>query len=137
VKDEVGKKRKRREVIDEDEDAEDDEYSRLSRQQWRFFTHDTNPTTKCKNCREFGHKARDCPNETYRQSCILCGQDTHDSFSCDAKTCFKCNKVGHEARNCNEKNIVKCRLCGLNGHKDYRCLKIWDPLSSKDTHLWN
>ena len=39
--------------------------------------------------------------------------------------CFKCNKVGHLAINCVETNIIKCNRCGLNGHKEIRCLKVW------------
>ncbi len=80
---------------------------------------------RCKNCGESGHWARDCPNETKRAACILCGKDTHDSFSCTEKICFKCNKVGHLAFNCIETNIIKCNRCGLNGHKELRCLKMW------------
>jgi hypothetical protein len=69
----TGKRKRPEKLVEEDEDEEDGEYDRLMKQQWRFFTHETNPTMKCKNCREYGHKARDCPNETFKQSCILCG----------------------------------------------------------------
>lgn len=113
------------------------EYERLANQQWRFFTDEVNPTLKCKNCEEYGHRQRDCPYETKKANCILCGKDTHDSFSCDAKTCFKCNKVGHVANQCTERNIVKCGMCGLNGHKDERCMKVWRPLASNERHLWD
>lgn len=69
--------------------------------------------------------AKECPNDTKKRSCILCGKDTHDSFECNEKMCFKCNKVGHEARNCEEKNIITCNRCGHIGHKENRCLKEW------------
>ena len=59
-----------------------------------------NPTIKCHNCKQFGHIARECPNETKRARCILCGKDSHDSFECTEKMCFKCNKVGHQAKEC-------------------------------------
>ena len=84
-----------------------------------------NPLLRCKNCGESGHWARECPNETKRAACILCGKDTHDSFTCSEKICFKCNKAGHMAINCQETHVIKCNRCGLNGHKEIRCLKIW------------
>jgi len=90
----------------------------------RYFLGE-NPLLRCRNCGESGHWARGCPNETKRAACILCGKDTHDSFSCTEKICFKCNKVGHLAINCIETNIIKCNRCGLNGHKEIRCLKVW------------
>lgn len=69
-------------------------------------------------------------NEAKRAACILCGKDTHDSFTCTEKICFKCNKAGHLAINCMETNIIKCNRCGLNGHKEVRCLKIWRGIDS-------
>lgn len=95
--------------------AEDDMFSRLKNQMARYYTED-NPTIKCRNCKQFGHMAKECPNERRRPNCILCGKDTHDSFDCDAKLCFKCNKVGHKASECTETNVMKCTLCGQIGH---------------------
>jgi Zinc knuckle len=106
-------------------DAEGDlEFDKLMQHSNRYFLGE-NPLLRCKNCGESGHWARGCPNETKRAACILCGKDTHDSFSCTEKICFKCNKVGHLAINCIETNIIKCNRCGLNGHKELRCLKVW------------
>lgn len=73
-----------------------------------------------------GHFARDCPNDREGHKCILCGKNTHDSFSCTEKLCFKCNKVGHIAAQCTEKNIVKCNKCEMLGHNGARCLKVWN-----------
>lgn len=114
---------------DFDEDLEDEEtgaYDNLKKiaKSQRYFG-DENPTIKCHNCRQFGHMAKECPNETKKSNCILCGKDTHDSFECNEKMCFKCNQVGHEARNCTEKNITTCNRCGHIGHKETRCLKEW------------
>ncbi|TNV79719.1 hypothetical protein FGO68_gene14579 [Halteria grandinella] len=141
----VGRNRHKRgdDSQEEDEEVMDDEYSRLSNQQWRYFTHESNPTTKCKNCREYGHRARDCPNETKKENCILCGKEGHDSFTCDAKLCFKCNKVGHVASNCTERNLVRCEKCEMNGHLATRCMKVWQEFQSsssksqkRDAHKW-
>ena len=75
---------------------------------------------------------RDCPNETKRKNCILCGKDTHESFDCNEKMCFKCNKIGHQARECTAKNIEQCKKCNSIGHNEKRCLKIWtEPSSNK------
>jgi len=76
---------------------------------------------------QFGHMAKDCPNDTKMLSCILCGKDTHDSFECTEKMCFKCNKVGHQIRECKEKNVMTCNKCGYPGHREIRCLKDWKP----------
>ena len=60
----------------------------------RYWTEE-NIAVKCHNCREFGHLAKECPNETKKPACILCTKDTHDSFNCTEKMCFRCNGVGH------------------------------------------
>lgn len=78
------------ETGEEDDMGDDDMFSRMKNRQARYYT-DSNPTIKCRNCKEFGHMAKECPNERSRPNCILCGKDTHDSFECDAKLCFKCN----------------------------------------------
>jgi len=95
----------------ESDGTEDDAFSKLKNQVSRYFC-DSNPTIKCRNCKEFGHIARECPNERKGMNCILCGKDTHDSFDCNEKLCFKCNKVGHKASECKETDVVKCLLCG-------------------------
>ena len=93
---------------------------------------ESNPTIKCRNCKEFGHMAKECPNERSRPNCILCGKDTHDSFDCDAKLCFKCNQVGHKASECTKTNVMKCVACGQIGHQQTRCLKVWVQPTAND-----
>lgn len=61
---------------------------------------------------------KDCTNEKVKPICILCGNNTHDSFDCDAKMCFRCNKVGHVVSACKEENLISCLKCGLNGHSE-------------------
>jgi hypothetical protein len=77
----------------------DKQFDKMMKNSSRYFLGE-NPFIRCKNCNESGHWARECPNETKRAACILCGKDTHDSFTCTEKICFKCNKVGHLAINC-------------------------------------
>ena len=99
-------------------------YSRMQNQMARYYT-ESNPTIKCRNCRQFGHMARECPNERSRPNCILCGSDKHDSVDCTAKLCFKCNQVGHKANECTKTDVMKCAACGQIGHERNRCLKVW------------
>ena len=82
----------------------DDDYKKLKQKVARYYA-DDNPTIKCRNCKQFGHFGKDCPNERLRLNCILCGKDTHDSFECSEKLCFKCNQVGHKASECVSKDI--------------------------------
>ena len=107
-------------------------FSRLKNQMARYYI-ESNPTIKCRNCKQFGHMAKECPNERSRPNCILCGKGTHDSFECDAKLCFKCNKVGHKANECTETHVMKCLACGQIGHQQNRCLKVWLSPASQST----
>ena len=45
-------------MIDEEDElaAEDDLFSRMKNKIARYYT-DSNPTIKCRNCKEFGHMA--------------------------------------------------------------------------------
>ncbi len=86
-------------IVEEQSDVngeDDDAFEKMKNQTARYFL-ESNPTIKCRNCMEYGHMARECSNRTKRPNCILCGKDTHDSFSCTEKSCFKCNKIGHLA----------------------------------------
>ena len=113
------------------EEDSDDEFDNLKKIRAQRYWAEENPTIKCHNCWQFGHVKKDCPNDTKRNNCILCGEDTHESFDCHKKMCFKCNKVGHQARDCTEKNIESCSKCKSIGHNAERCLKVWKEPSGK------
>lgn len=116
---------------EEEMEDDDDAFLKMKNQVVRYFIEE-NPTIKCRNCLQFGHFAKDCTNATKRPACILCGKESHDSFNCNEKLCFKCNKVGHIASACQERNIIQCNKCGMNGHKESRCLKIWSGPHNDD-----
>ena len=58
----------------------DKQFDKMMKNSSRYFLAE-NPLIRCKNCNESGHWARECHNETKRAACILCGKDTHDSFT--------------------------------------------------------
>lgn len=102
-----------------------DQFKRLKSQQNRYFIEE-NPTIKCFNCHQYGHKSFDCPNQRKAETCLLCAKEGHSSFDCYEKLCFKCNKAGHEIRDCvSTSDLQKCSKCGMLGHKEQRCLKEW------------
>jgi hypothetical protein len=122
--------------VEERVSSEDEDFQAMMRNQGVRYWNTENPSLKCHNCHQFGHKAKDCPNETKRLTCILCGKDTHESMDCNEKMCFKCNKRGHQARECKEENVIKCNKCGHVGHLERRCLKEWvEPSVAKMKYL--
>ena len=122
---------------DEAEDSEQSEFDRLQKVKGQRYWAQENITMKCHNCKQFGHMARECPNDTKRLNCILCGKDTHESFDCNEKMCFKCNKIGHQARDCNERDVVKCGKCNHVGHRENRCLKEWNSPNENKLRVYS
>ena len=55
-------------------EEEDEDFEKLMKKQGSRYWGGDNPTIKCHNCRQFGHMAKECPNETYKGICILCGK---------------------------------------------------------------
>jgi hypothetical protein len=79
----------------EAEDSEESAFENMKKLKGTRYWAEENITVKCHNCKQFGHMSRECPNDTKRMNCILCGKDNHESFDCNEKMCFKCNKMGH------------------------------------------
>jgi hypothetical protein len=117
-------KDKPKNAVEEPDDSDFDTMMKKGGKGQRYWAAD-NITLKCFNCKQFGHSSKECPNDTKRLTCILCGKDDHESFDCTEKMCFKCNKVGHQARDCTETNIIRCQKCNHVGHREARCLKVW------------
>jgi hypothetical protein len=111
-----------------------DEFQKMKNQAARYYTTE-NCTIRCFNCKEPGHLARECPNQKKGELCLLCGKTGHNSFDCHEKLCFKCNKSGHEIRDCQAEAVDKCGKCDMLGHKEARCLKIWNNDKQGDTYL--
>ena len=79
---------------------------------------------RCKNCGESGHWARDCPNETKRAACILCGKDTHDSFSCTEKICSEMGITREAQDEFAIKSYNKARKAQESGLYDWEIVDI-------------
>ena len=90
----VGMAKSKPKNLEEDTEESDFDLTKKGGKGQRYWEKD-NITLKCHNCKQFGHLAKECPNDTKKLTCILCGKDDHESFDCTEKMCFKCNKVGH------------------------------------------
>jgi hypothetical protein len=96
------------------------------------ITEPDRPKIECINCREEGHRARDCPKERFDPTlCHNCKQSGHKSSDCTEPRdignieCRKCNQIGHFSRDCPSANDVDraCHNCGEEGHFSKDCEK--------------
>ncbi|KAL8409633.1 hypothetical protein RB594_007909 [Gaeumannomyces avenae] len=92
---------------------------------------------RCRNCEEFGHETRDCPQDKVERQqlvieCINCNEPGHRSRDCpqariDKFACKNCGKSGHTAKECEEERVcppdMECRKCGECGHFAKDCPK--------------
>lgn len=87
---------------------------------------DSDISTKCNNCGEVGHIAKNCPNEEKLKRCGLCAEVGHEMWSCPQKAvCFNCGVPGHVSRECNQRRGLPerrvCTICYRSGHHRFEC----------------
>jgi hypothetical protein len=87
----------------------------------RYF-HQESKAIRCRNCKEIGHMARNCPNESKIPLCKFCGTQHGIEELCPSIKCFKCNKSGHKVGDCRATDITICSKCKSIGHTESRCL---------------
>jgi len=72
---------------------------------------------KCRNCRQEGHMAADCPEP---QRCRRCKAEDHVMADCpEPPKCGNCREEGHMTSECPEPEV--CRRCKKEGHKVMDC----------------
>lgn len=116
-------------------DSSFNEYNYLKNQTFRYF-HPVNLTRKCSICKEIGHTAYWCNNETYisNNTCFRCNQTGHLDFQCNNKNnirCFKCKQLGHKNKECKMEDTNKCFRCNNIGHLAQDCLIIPTKIDTK------
>jgi hypothetical protein len=121
--------------------------------------HESNqPIIECVNCKEPGHRARDCPKERFNpHACKNCKQEGHNSKECpeprsaEGVECRKCNETGHFSKDVSicdvshqqhSTNKHKCpsaikRTCNNCGSEDHMSKECDQPKNSANVTCRN
>lgn len=112
--------------VQADVDSEDSDWDDISKGRYFGAADDDTSGPLCHNCKQAGHKKRDCPH----QLCRSCGAlDDHDTMRCPmTQRCYNCSRLGHVVSKCPEPHRQQgsfCRECGSRSHLERSCPQIW------------
>ncbi|CCG82008.1 Protein air1 [Taphrina deformans PYCC 5710] len=104
----------------------DDDWDEISKGRYFGAGDDKDEGPLCHNCKQTGHKKKDCPH----QLCRSCGAlDDHDTMRCPmTQRCYNCSRLGHMASKCPEpyRQVGSfCHDCGSKSHLERSCPQIW------------
>ncbi|RYP60668.1 hypothetical protein DL769_008028 [Monosporascus sp. CRB-8-3] len=83
----------------------------------------------CDNCKQHGHKAKDCTEEKRPEQfpCRICSGIGHKAVDCPNKpkpVCYSCGEEGHARATCpKDKSTLWCTDCERHGHVAGLCAK--------------
>jgi len=92
------------------------------------------PEITCVNCKETGHRARDCTKARFNpHECRNCHKEGHNSKECpeprsaEGVECRKCNETGHFSKDCPNVAARTCRNCDSIEHMAKDCDQPRNP----------
>lgn len=106
--------------------SDEEDWDEISKGRYFGIADEQSDGPLCHNCKQSGHKKKDCPH----QLCRSCGAlDDHDTMRCPmTQRCYNCSRLGHQASKCPEpqrQHGSYCRQCGSRSHLDRSCPQIW------------
>uniref|UniRef100_A0A3Q2UVB6 Zinc finger CCHC domain-containing protein 7 n=1 Tax=Haplochromis burtoni TaxID=8153 RepID=A0A3Q2UVB6_HAPBU len=87
----------------------------------------TDKNVNCRNCNNFGHLSKNCPDPKKLPPCFLCGTPGHPARDCLKRHCNNCSLPGHLYDSCSENSYWNrhCHRCNMKGHYPDACPEIW------------
>lgn len=112
--------------VGSEDGSDDSDWDDISKGRYFGAADDASSGPLCHNCKQPGHKKRDCPH----QLCRSCGAlDDHDTMRCPmTQRCYNCSRLGHVVSKCPEPHRQQgsfCRDCGSRSHLERSCPQIW------------
>ncbi|XP_044728163.1 putative uncharacterized protein DDB_G0282133 isoform X2 [Chrysoperla carnea] len=76
---------------------------------------------RCRNCRQQGHIAKNCPVPV--KPCSMCGSRQHREFKCNESCCLtvKPGKIIQPTQKNQKKSTNWCSICATRGHSSEKC----------------